>query len=307
VTQASTTPSGKKTKVSVYYSAPAPQFSLPTIAKENGYFPDDLDVDVQGGDSTVGLSLAGSGRVQFYVNAAPVPEQIASGGAKIKWLAQWQDGIDIVFIGRPGIDDLAAMKGKKLGIIQPGLTLAVMGDEALKNAGLGKDDYTAVSLGTLPAVNAGFASGAVYWIVTDRSSAQKLLKQVDGSKILFDFYGNLPWIGIGVTGNTDWVADHPQQTVEFLQGLNEALKAVHADPAKTKPVIGKLTSLTGGDLDFAFKDFQDHSTQQLEPVAQKTEDNVMDVMAAAGNKWATPEFAKSMIGDPKYVQQATGQ
>lgn len=294
----------KPTDVSLYYSAPITQQSLGTIAKEHNLFPSSVNVDVKGGDSTVGMTLVSSGRVQVYINASPTPEQVVSGGAQVKWAGTWQEGIDTVFLGRGGVETLQDMKGKRFGIIQKGLTLSVMGNEALRRAGLTAADYTSVPLGTLPAVNAAFAAGTVDGIVTDPASAAELLKKVDGSKSLFDFYGNIPWNGAGVALNTEWAAKNPAAASAVLEGLNAALQLIHEDPAKVTPTIGKLTGLSGAALDASVARFTEHSAKEIKPLTIETEKEIMQILNNDGEAWATSTFAEGMISDPKYLADA---
>jgi len=292
-------------EVKAYYSAPITQFALASIADANDLFPSSIDVDVQGGDSTTGLALASAGRVQFYLQAAPVPEQMVSGGADVKWAGHWQQGIDVVFLGRNGVESVDDLKGKKFGIIQKGLTLSVMGNEAIRRAGLDPNDLTQLPLGTLPAVNAAFASGTVDAIVTDRASAQKLLSTVKDGKIIFDFYEEVGWNGAGVTVDTAWAKKNPEAAAAFMEGLQKALTMLRDEPEKAKTSLGKTTGLTGADLDFALSNFAEHSTETIQPVSEETEKSVLEVMAAEGNAWAKPDFAKQMIGDPALLSRVS--
>lgn len=296
---------GDAEKISVYYSVPTAEQSLASIAADNDLFPDGCEVDVQGGDSTVGYTLVTSGRAQAYINASPVPEQLASGGAPLQWAAMWQKGITTEFIARPGIDSVDDLKGKRIGIIQPKLTLSVLANAALRDAGLDPSEVKTVTLGTLPAVNSAFAAGTVDAIVTTSASAEALRAKIPGVTTLVDFSKDFPWIGSGIVVNTDWAKDNHDGVVCLLTGLNRALALVNDDPDAIKKTIGEVTSLSGKELDFAVQTVQDEFTDELQPVSEEQMTLVMKVMSEEGEEWTTKEFAGQMIGDPGYVKEAT--
>lgn len=296
------------TKVNVYYTSPLTQNALASVAADNNLFPDDVDVKVEGGDSTVGVTLASSGRTQFYINTAPMTENIAHGGAKLKWAASWQDGLNGLFIGRDGVKTLADMKGRTLGIAQPGLTLSVIANSALVDAGVESGDYKTVSLGTVPAMAGAFAAGSIQGVVLDRMSAMRLLDEVEGSQILFDYATDMPFVGTGVSVNTDWLAKNEDAAISVLKGLQAALQLIFDDPDAAKPSISKVTGIQPGkELDAVVQDFIDHSNRELKPVSNEQLEQSMNALQLDGNEWATMDFGKTVVIDPKYLDRALGK
>lgn len=293
------------TKVNIYYTSPLTQNAIASVAADHDLFPDDVDVKVEGGDSTVGVTLASSGRTQFYINTAPMTENIAHGGAAIGWAASWQDGLNGLFIGRNGVESLEDMKGKTLGIAQPGLTLSVIANSALVGAGVEEGDYKAVSLGTVPAMAGAFAAGTIDGVVLDRMSATRLLDEVEGSAILFDYATDLPFVGTGVSVNTDWLEKNEDAAVSVLKGFQAALELIHEDPDAVKPTITKVTGIQPGDqLDAALQDFIDHSNPGLKSVTDEQLEESMNALRIDGNDWATMEFARTTVIDPSYLERA---
>lgn len=293
------------TDVSIYYTSPLTQYAIAAIAEDHDLFPDDVNVKVEGGDSTVGVTLATSGRVQFYLNTAPMTENIAHGGAPIKWAASWQDGLNGLFIGRNGVEALADMKGKSLGIAQPGLTLSVVANAALAEAGLDSDDYTSVSLGTVPAMAGAFAAGSIDGVVLDRMSASRLLAEVDDAEILYDFSTDMPFVGSGVSVNTDWLAKNEDAAVSVLQGLQAALELFHNDPDAVRKSVTRVTGIQEGEqLDAVIKDFIANSNPTLAAVSEAQLDGAMTSLQLDGNDWATMDFAKTVVINPKFLQKA---
>lgn len=293
------------TPISVYYTSPLAGYSIIQVADDHDLFPDDIDVSVEGGDSTVGVTLASSGRVQMYLNTAPMTENIAHGGAALAWAATWTEGMNTLFIGRNGVESLEDMKGRSLGIVQPGLTLSVIANDALIDAGLSQDDYKSVSLGTVPALAGAFAAGTVDGAVLDRITAERLLSEVDGSVELFDYYDGTPFVGGGVSVNTDWLEENPEAATSFLEGLQAALDFMSENPEEAKKSISAMTGITEADaLDNAYQDFMDHSTDTLMPVSEEQMNASMRMLRNEGNDWATDEFGASVVIDPSYVEQA---
>lgn len=290
--------------IKLYYSSPTAEFSLPQIALDNHLYPSGCSVQVSGGNTTVGLSLLSSGRVQAYVNSSPVPEQVGSGGSPVQWAALWQKGITTDFIARPGINSLSDLQGKSIGIVEPKLTLSVLADSALRNAGVDPSSVKSVTLGTLPAVNSAFAAGTVDAIVTNSASAVALKTKVPGTKTLVDFSKNFPWVGAGVVVNTEWAKSHRGAVVCLLTGLNRALELARSKPDRVRPTLARVTKLSGSALDFAVQTVHTKLTAHLEPVPLNDELAVMKAMKAEGENWATASFGKKMVGDPSYATEA---
>ena len=301
-----TGPGEKPTPVNLYYTAALTQFSIPAIAEAFDLWPDDIDVTVDGGDSSVGMTLAASGRAQIYVNSAPIPEQLASGGAPLQWAATWAENVDYVFIARNGVKSLEDMRGRTLGIVQPGLTLTVLADDALRSGGLNTSDYTSRSLGTVPALVGAYQSGAVDAMVIDRTTAEIISAQIPDQVQLYDFYDNdYPWNGAGVAVNTDWADDNHDAVVSVLVGLQRAITLLREDPEKVKPVIAEFTGRTNpAELDIAVSNFLEHSLPTMKQTTREQQLNTFRVIRQDGKDWATEEFATKVIGDPTYIEEA---
>lgn len=295
-----------KAKISLYYSVPTAEQALPKIAMDNKLFPDDCTVEVQGGDSNVGLTLVSSGRVQAYVNASPVPEEVVSGGAPLEWAAMWQEGITTEFIARPGIGSVEDLRGRSIGIINPSGTIWVLANAALRDAGVDPSEVRQLPLGTLPAVNSAFAAGTVDAIVTTKASAEALKAKVAGVTTLVDFSKDFPWVGSGIAVNSDWADENPDAVVCLLTGLNRALELVNEGSGRIRQSIADVTGSSGKELDFAMQTLRDVFTDQLQPVSLELESRVMEVLREQGKAWATEEFARRMIGNPAYVEEAVG-
>lgn len=294
------------TTVSLYYSAPIIENAIAQIALDHDLYPDDVDVDVQGGDSTLGVTLAASGRAQVYLTAAPGHEQITSGGGSLAYAANYIDGMSAMLIARNGVTSFDDVEGATIGIIQPGLTLAVIADAALREAGHDPSEVTTLSLGTLPAVNSAFAAGTVDVVATNAAAAEQFLQSVPDAVVLRDFREDFAFIGAGVSINSDFAAEHPAAISGVLEGLNAALELFHSDPAAVRDTVGSFTGLSDAALDAAIEIFLDASTSTLQPVTVEQEEAVLAELLQSGYEWAEPSFAETMIADPAYLEDALG-
>ena len=295
--------SSEPVEIAVYHGPIAEQ-ALPTIALDLGLYPEGCTVSMESGDANVGLTLVTSGRVQAYVNASPVPEQVASGGAPVQWAALFQEGISTEFIAQPGIDSVEDLRGKSIGIINPTGTIWALIQVALRDAGLEASDVTTVPLGSIPGVNSAFAAGTVDATVTTAGSVGAIKAQKPDTVTLVDFSEDFDWIGSGVAVNSDWAEENPDGLVCLLTGLNRALVAIQEDPEVARESLAKVTGQTGPGLDFAVESLPEVLTEQLQPVTLEQEQVVMDAMEEQGEDWATEEFAEQMISDPAWVEEA---
>ena len=290
-------------EISIFYGPIAEQ-ALPVIARDNDLFPDDCTVDLQTGDGNVGISLVGSGRVQGYLNAAPVPEQVAQGGAPVQWVAMYQEAVAAQLVAQPGIDSVADLKGKTIGIVGPTGLLWTLTQAALHDAGLTADDVTTLPLGGVPAVNAAFVAGSVDAIVTPSGAAVQILAQKPDTVTLFDYSEGFEWIAGGIAVNSDWAEENPDGVVCMLTGLNRAVQLVKSDPEKAKPSVAEVTGQSGPALDASMGALQSMFADQLLPVSEEIESKVMEELRTQGLDWATDEYGQSMIADSSYVDEA---
>ncbi len=100
---------------------------------------------------------------------------------KIVLVFDFSAGADVL-LARPGIDQLGALKGKRIGVEQTGVG-ALMLDAALKQAGLAARDIEVVSL-TVDQHLAAFSSGKVDALVTFEPIAGQVVAA--GGRRLFD-------------------------------------------------------------------------------------------------------------------------
>jgi ABC-type nitrate/sulfonate/bicarbonate transport system substrate-binding protein len=116
----------------------------PYVARELGYFKDEnLTVEFQRFEGGVGsLRAAASGGITLAgTSSEPVVDGIAN-GADVKVLYSYAPAVDVSFVVGPRIKTLADLKGKVMGVQEPGGFADVMTRIVLKKAGVDPKDVT---------------------------------------------------------------------------------------------------------------------------------------------------------------------
>lgn len=116
----------------------------PYVARELGYFKDEnLTVEFQRFEGGVGsLRAAASGGITLAgTSSEPVVDAIAN-GADVKVLYSYAPAVDVSFVVGPRIKTMADLKGKVMGVQEPGGFADVMTRIVLKKAGIDPKDVT---------------------------------------------------------------------------------------------------------------------------------------------------------------------
>ena len=164
VTQASVAPTAppraacqaKKVTIAVPVTPPNVVHLTPYVADAFGYFKDEnLTVDLVRFDGGVGsLRASASGAIDLAgTSSEPVIDAIAN-GADVKIVYSYAPNVDVSFAVGPNIKTLADLKGKKMGVQEPGGFADVMTRLILKKAGIDPKDVTFVTTTTAGRVQA---------------------------------------------------------------------------------------------------------------------------------------------------------
>src|SRR6059036_1689093 len=128
----------KKITIAVPVTPPNVVHLTPYVADSFGYFKDEnLTVELVRFDGGVGsLRASASGAIDLAgTSSEPVVDAIAN-GADVKIIYTYAPLVDVSFAVGPGIKTLADLKGKKMGVQEPGGFADVMTRIVLKKAGL---------------------------------------------------------------------------------------------------------------------------------------------------------------------------
>jgi NitT/TauT family transport system substrate-binding protein len=141
----------------------------------------------------------------------------------------YSNGNDML-VGKPGVTDVAALKGKKIGV-EVGFVGHLLVLKALEKAGLTEKDVTLVNVPTNDTPMA-LASGDVDAIAAWQPNSGQVLKQVAGSKALFSS------------------ADEPGIIYDLLYVSPESLAARKDDWQKVVGVWYKIVDYLKDDKNF---------------------------------------------------------
>jgi len=211
------------------------------VAEENGLFDKaGLDVELTYFESyTDSLNALNAGRLDANSQTLnDTVSSVAAGSEQVVVLVNDNSTGNDQVIVKPGIETVADLKGKKVGVEEGTVDhfLLLLG---LEKAGLGPDDIDLQPLVTDAAASA-FAAGQLDAVGVFAPFTTKAL-ELDGSKALFtsaDFPGAIP---DHLVFGKDFVEDHPDdvqklvdvwfETLAFIEQNSEAAVAVMAERA----------------------------------------------------------------------------
>ena len=162
-----------------------PGFTLIEVAKQKGWFKEEgIEVELLWFDYLPSIDAFAAGKVDSVTVVAADALVSGASGTKSKFIAvlDYSNGNDMI-IGKPGIDSIQALKGKKVGIE---LTLVehLLLLKALEKNGMKQSDVELVNAATneTPQV---LTSGQVSAVGAWYPVSGQVLKAVPGSKPLF--------------------------------------------------------------------------------------------------------------------------
>lgn len=289
-------------KITIGVSVPVAQFFPAFLAEKEGLFEKQgLDVDVKIVPSAQLLSSLTSGQVQFGISSGPQLELGALKGP-IKLVANWADHLDAHVLAAPGIESMAQLKGKRVGISVPGALTSVFTEYALLDSGLTPDkDVRVVPLGSSP-VQQAYISKQIDAMVATPPLTLVAKKGRPGTSFIYSFH-DLPWTGAELAGNASWIEKHKQATIGVIRALDAGLRSWSADPKAAKSVIAQQAQshekqIVDASYAFTRQIFLDH----VEPISADLEKSVLSVLAKVGLAQAVDRAAD--IVDPSYARAA---
>src|SRR5919204_2970023 len=134
----------KKVTIAVPVTPPNVVHLTPYVANEFGYFKDEnLTVELIRFEGGVGsLRASASGAIDLAgTSTEPVVDAIAN-GADVKVVYSYAPNVDVSFAVGPSVKTLTDLKGKKMGVQEPGGFADVMTRIVLKKAGIDPKDVT---------------------------------------------------------------------------------------------------------------------------------------------------------------------
>ncbi len=249
----------------------------PAAALRLGYFPNITHATAVYGDAT-GLfarTLAGTAVSTQTFSAGPAAVEALFGGSLDAtyigpnptinaFLKSKGEAVRIVagatsggaaLVVRPGITDVAALRGATIASPQTGGTQDIALRSFLSSHGFTVDKAGAGDVTVLaqdnPVTLTAFQAGAVDGAWVPEPWASRLVLE-GGGKVLVDERDLWPegdFVTTQLVVRTDYLAAHPDTVRKLIAASVEANREINADPATAKAVVNdKLTELTGKAL-----------------------------------------------------------
>ena len=229
------------------YSAVSGAFAPLWLAQDKGiYTKYGLAVDLKYVlDSTATQALLS--RSLDIVNASGGIVDAGLSGARVVFIAGILNRIVFSLYSKPELRELSDLRGRVLGVTQPGSTTDFAARILIQESGMvpGKD-VRILYLKGMPEIITALSQGTVDAGIVSAPTTVKARQA--GFKELLDITGrNIPMIHAALATTRDFVKEHPGQVRRYLQAYLEGLKIARTDPELTKQIISKYTRMTNAE------------------------------------------------------------
>ena len=235
---AKATCAAKKVTIAVPVTPPNVVHLTPYVADAFGYFKDEnLTVELVRFEGGVGsLRASASGAIDLAgTSTEPVVDGIAN-GAEVKIVYSYAPNVDVAFAVGPNVKTMADLKGKKMGVQEPGGFADVMTRIVLKKAGLSDKDVTFVQTTTAGRVQQ-LATGATDTAVLHIDQVKTASKQNPQIHVLANMWDVLTDYQYAVyVVPTQALKDDPSTTECIVRALMRANRAMY-DAASRQKII----------------------------------------------------------------------
>jgi len=243
-----------KITIAVPVTPPNVVHLTPYVADSFGYFKDEnLTVELVRFEGGVGsLRASASGGITLAgTSAEPVVDGIAN-GADVKVVYSYAPAVDVSFVVGPGIKTLADLKGKKMGVQEPGGFADVMTRIVLKKAGIDPKDVTFVQTTTAGRVQQ-LTAGATDTAVLHIDQTKTVQKTNPSISILVNMWEILDNYQYSVYVAPTEAIKNDAKTLECtIRALMRANRAMY-DPANKQKIVdlavkeGKIDAAIAAD------------------------------------------------------------
>ncbi len=230
---------GPPDKLTAAYSNKTGDNLAPWVAKEDRIFEKNrLDVDLQlisGGANTMSALLSGQLQVAHLGGSEVL--SAASRGADVVVLANVAPVYPYVFMVTADIKTYADLKGKRVGISNPGGSADIATRQGLRQVGLDPEkDVTIVPVGSHETRTAALLSGALQGAVDDPPDTVKL--EAKGLHALFDLAKQkIPAANTVIAAQRAWVSSHREIAQRYVDSIVQASVRIKRDKAMTVRVL----------------------------------------------------------------------
>ena len=267
------------------------------VFKKNG-----LDVDLRYTASSTGVAALLANETQIFQGGGSEVLSAVVGGADFVTFGNLVPVYPYVFMAPASIKTVADLKGKTVGVSNPGSTSDIATRVGLAKEGLVPDkDVTIVAVGSSQNRTAALIAGSILGGLDQPPGMVTL--QDKGFHILFDMAAQkLPVVNNGLTAKRDWLNANRATVQKYVDSIVQAISALRTDRAGAYAVIKKELKVDDErtqkiTYDFAMTIFPAAPYAQVEHFA--------DSVKVLGEKNAKIlNFDVSKILDPSFVKSA---
>ena len=225
------------------------------VAKDKGFFAKNgLDVNLQGFDGGV-KSLRGvaSGSVDVGCTSADDVITAATQGGGVKAFWSYAMPLDTTLVADQSVQTIADLKGKKIGITDPGGFADVQVRAVLAQAHLSPSDAQIISLPNRAALLPALVSGRINAAPFHADDGYAAEEQDSSLHSVIGIYKSLPtwWYG-ACTATGDYLKSNADNLRRFTTAMMQASRWMYSNPGQTISVGTKYTQETVGVVTHAY-------------------------------------------------------
>jgi NitT/TauT family transport system substrate-binding protein len=287
--EAFSAPAGEAPPIRSSYAAISGAFAPIWVAQEKGLF----------GKYGVGVELK-------YILPATATQALIARSLDIcnpggELIEAGLTGHDVVFMlgvlnravfslySKPDLKSFSDLKGKIIGVTQPGSTTDFVGRILVRQSGMtpGKD-VRVVHLDGIPAIMTALTQGNIDAGIISAPTTLRARKA--GLKELVNITEkNIPLIHVAFASTRQYMKENPDRVRRFLQAYLEGLKIVRTDGEQAKQAIGKYTKLADADdLEETYRTFLP-AWEKAPYVSAAGVQTLLDFSVQPGARSAKPE------------------
>jgi NitT/TauT family transport system substrate-binding protein len=204
------------------------------IFKQNG-----LDVTLDNIASSTGIPALLSGQVQIAHLGGSETLSAAAEGGDVMLVAITGPVYPFVFMAQPSIASVQDLKGKKIGVSNPGSSSDIATRVMLTRVGLDPEkDVSIVAVGSLQNRTAALLSGAI-----DGGLAQppdQLALEDKGLHVIYDLAAQkLPSVGDSIVVQRSWLNSNKEVMQRYVDSIVQATAFSKKNKTESLPVLAK--------------------------------------------------------------------
>ena len=235
-------------EIAVAYVAVSGSYGPLWVAKDEGLFKKyGLEVSLQYLNPTVGVQALVAGEVDIYAGGTAALEA-AVNGADIVYIGSILDKFVLSLFVQPEIKDVSELRGKVVGVSQPGAPTDVGAQIVLRGAGLVPDRDVKLSyLKGVPEILAALQQKIIHAGVINPPIT--VMARRAGLKELVDL-GKLPerFPQTAFIARRSFLGSHNDPLIRFFKGYSEGVRFARENPRRAQEIIAKYTKVSDQEV-----------------------------------------------------------